>query len=132
VDQVTKVVLIRQKETQVEQDAYQVNLKPQQVVVDMRQQVVIHQLQTLGVQEEQVQILVQVFQEHQTVEHMQVVEVEVLEVLQVQLVLVELVVEEMQVVEHNQEEMLQQILVVAVEEHYNQLLQYKVVMVAQE
>jgi hypothetical protein len=37
VDLVTKVVLVHQKETQVEQDAYQVNLKPQQVVVDMEQ-----------------------------------------------------------------------------------------------
>jgi hypothetical protein len=42
------------------------------------------------------------------------------------------VVEEMQLMEHNQEEMLQQILVVAVEEQKVQLLQYKVVMVVQE
>jgi hypothetical protein len=93
--------------------------------------VVIHQLQTLEALEVQVQILVQVFQEHQTVEHMQVVEVEVL-VIQEQLDLAEQVVEALQVAEPNQEEMLQQILVVAVEEQYIQLLQFKVVMVVQE
>ena len=79
----------------------------------------------------QEQILVQAFQGHQTVEFMQVVEVEVL-VVQGQVDLEELVVEELQLAEANQEETLQQILVVAVEEQYKQLLQYKVVMVVQE
>tara|TARA_R100001163_G_scaffold62438_1_gene53224 strand:+ start:160 stop:420 length:261 start_codon:yes stop_codon:yes gene_type:complete len=86
-------------------------------------------MQTLEVLVVQEQILVQAFQGHQTVEFMQVVGV----VAQDRLVdLAELVVEEMQLMEHNQEETLQQILVVAVEEQKVQLLQYKVVMVAQE
>jgi hypothetical protein len=83
-------------------------------------------LEVLVVQE---QILVQVFQEHQTQEFMQVVAVVAQDLL---VDLEELVVEEMQLVDHNQEEMVQQILVVAVEEQKIQPLQCKVVMVVQE
>jgi hypothetical protein len=126
-----QVVIVHQKETRVELDVYQVNLVLQQEVVAMEQQVETHQHQQLVVWVEQEQILVQTLeQEVVSVEFLPVVvAVELVDHLEL-VVQEELVVEEMQPLEHNQEEMLLVILVVAVEEHWVHLLQHKVVMVA--